>query len=128
MPPASPPSNGRYEDIVALLKRTTPSFSRSVEYSLVSRSDDLPGVILAAYGRFLGRISKEMPQSVEFEQGLAALASAREWPDPRVATSIRDEFIEALDGDEAAIKAMRPHLSDNLAADLDSVLGASTSG
>ena len=73
-----------------------------------------------------GRISKEVPQPTDFEQGLAAVASVREWSDPRIATSIRDELIEALDGDDVAIEAMRPKLSASLSADLESVLGVST--
>ena len=119
----SPPADSRYEDVVPLLKQSTPSFLTSQEYLLVAYCDDLPGVVLAAYGQFLARLLKQAPSSSDLRDGLEVIHALEGWSDSRVTTAIRDEFIESFDGDDEALQAIWPRLSQAMAAEFTGVLG-----
>ena len=121
------PADGGYADVVRLLKQLTPSFTSSPEYALVSGNNDLPGVVLAAYGRFLARLVKLNPRSNDLIQGLIVFHAFHGWSDIMVQTSIRDEFVESFDGDLDALRAIEPMLSSSLRAEFASVLGAQMS-
>jgi hypothetical protein len=110
-----------YHHVVPFLKAALPSFAASPDYRLVVGNDDLPGVILAAYGRFLSRLASA-GAAAELARGVAAIEALYGWDDMMVRTAIRDEFIESLDGDDDAIAVIRPLLSKALAAEFVDVL------
>jgi len=121
MPTHAIPVDSPYQRLVPFLKAALPSFTESPDYRLVAGNDDLPGVILAAYGRFLSRLASA-GAAAELARGVAAIEALYDWDDAVVRTAIRDEFIESLDGEDKAIAIIRPLLSDALAAEFANVL------
>lgn len=107
--------------MVPLLKAMSPSFGVSPEYALVAENDDLPGVVLAAFGRFLIRVSATGPRS-EVEHGAEAINTLYRWDDSQVRESLRDEFIEAFDGYPVAERAISPFLIPALVEEFSRVL------
>ena len=122
MPTPAVPVDSPSGRVVPFLKAGLPSFVASPDYRLVAGNDDLPGVILAAYGRFLARLAKA-GAAADLARGVAAIEALHGWGDEAVRTAIRDEFIESLDGDEDALALIRPLLGSALAAELAEILG-----
>lgn len=116
------PVDSPYRRVVPFLKAALPSFAASPDYRLVAGNDDLPGVILAAYGHFLGRLAKA-GAAAELGKGIGAIEALYDWNDAVVRTAIRDEFIESFDGDDDAIAVVRPLLGRALAAEFVEILG-----
>ena len=106
-----------YQDVVPILKATSPAFASSPEYAPVADNDDLPGVILAAYAQYLIRLCANRARSDEVEKGIAAINALHGVHDYRIRNSIRDEFVEAFDDAPEAIELIRPLLSESLAAE-----------
>ena len=88
-------SEGRYPDVTLWLKKACGAFPDSPEYRLVHDCDDLPGVILAAFARFLGRLRVE-GRTDDAAAGFEIENDKEAWGHRAVSTSIRDEFVEAL--------------------------------
>ena len=111
-----------YDAVVPFLKAAVPSFPASPEYADVAGNDELAGVVLAAFARFLGRLSRTEGHSEEVERGIAAVNALHSWDDGLVRTAIRDEFVESFHGQPDAVKAIRPLLAEPLAGEFARVL------
>ena len=83
-----PPPDSPYYRVVPFLKAALPSFDASPDYRLVAGNDDLPGVILAAYGRLLARLANA-GAAAELARGVAAIEALHGWDDAVVRTAIR---------------------------------------
>jgi hypothetical protein len=93
-----------YEDIPQWLTRSLPEFAASEEYaSLRGIAEDLPGVVLAAFGRFLARAALRSPSDEVLAKGVALTAELWGRNDPQTRISIEDEFFEALDLEPDAV-------------------------
>ena len=103
-----------YLAIVPSLKASFPAFSLSREYAVVDGNDDLPGVILAAFARYLIALSTDGAGSPELSRGIATINSLYRSTDPRVQAAICDEFIEAFDGAASVVMRIRPLFSQQL--------------
>jgi hypothetical protein len=123
MPKLAVPVDNAYDAVVPLLKSSVPDFVHSSEYALVADHDDLPGVILAAFARFLIRISNEAAASQALERGIGTIIDLYGAGGPQVREAIRDEFIEMFDGKPDAVRAVQPLLSQPLADEFAKVLG-----
>ena len=106
-----------YDAVAPFLKSAVPSFVDSPEYAVVSGNEELAGVVLAAFGRFLGRLSRTEGHSDEVERGIAAVNALHSWEDGLVQAAIRDEFVESFHGQPEAVKAIRPLLAEPLAGE-----------
>jgi len=115
------PPEDAYLAIVPLLKGGFPAFALSKEYALVADCDDLPGVILAAYARYLIVLTSEALVP-ELERGIATTNLLYGSDDTRIREAIRDEFIEAFSGARSAVERLRPLLSEPLTQAFESVL------
>ena len=115
MSPLPVPIEDSYLGIALSLKTGFPGFSASREYALIDDCDDLPGVILAAFARYLIACLKEGGVAAELPRGIAAINTLYESQDYRIRASICQEFIEAFDGAPAAVEFALPLLSKPLA-------------
>jgi hypothetical protein len=104
----------RRNQIVPLLRSAAPAFFSSAEYRIVEGNDDLPGVILAAFGGYLRRSTRDAQSIDELNSGAAAINELYGWNDPGVRESIRDEFIESFTDDPEGTKAIEPFLCEGL--------------
>src|SRR5436305_8843371 len=92
------PIEDSYLAVVPALKDGFPGFVASQEYALVDYCDDLPGVILAAFARYLIALAASGTVVPELSRGIAAVEDLYGSKDARIREAIRDEFIEAFDG------------------------------
>jgi len=122
MPSPPVPTEDAYLAIVPVLKDAFPAFTRSSEYRPVDDCDDLPGVILAAFARYLVALSSEASTAPELGRAIASINLLYGSDDPRIREAIRDEFIEAFDGSWGAVEQLRPLLSEPLAEAFERVL------
>jgi hypothetical protein len=91
---------GSYGELVAFLKSRVPDFASSPEYQMhKGEVDDLPGVILASFGTYLGRVTRE---GGDMTTPLNALEAVADWKDDLVQSQLRDELFEAIDNDREA--------------------------
>jgi hypothetical protein len=107
-------ASSRYPDVTPKLRQACGTFFDSPEYRLVQGSDDLPGVVLAAFAGFLSRLLAEN-RVTEAEAGFQSINEMDAWGDCAVSTSIRDEFVEALGNHPAQAEAFTRLLSPQLA-------------
>jgi len=107
--------NLSYEQIPALLPAAVPEFAQSREWRLLDGvADDLPGVVLASFARFLVRLSRETPSSEVINTGLEVAALLWSSNDGLTLVAMRDEFFEALENDPDAVEAMLPRMGQDL--------------
>jgi hypothetical protein len=93
-----------YADIPQTLTSAVPKFARSDEYaSLQGTADDLPGVVLAAFGSFLAHTALRSPSDQVLAKGLALFGDLWRSNDSQTRVSIEDEFFEALDLEPDAV-------------------------
>ncbi len=104
----------RRDQIVPFLRAAAPAFFSSAEYRIIEGTDDLPGVILAAFGGYLGRSARDTQPLKELNSAAAAINELYGWNDSGVRESIRDEFIESFADDPAGTKAIEPFLCAGL--------------
>src|SRR5688500_8177164 len=93
-----------YDAVAPFLKTAVPSFPHSPEYAGVAGSEDLASVVLAAFGRFLGRLSRTEGCSEDLERGIAAVNALHSWDDGLVQAAIRDAFIDSFHGQPDAVE------------------------
>jgi hypothetical protein len=104
-----------YEQIPAFLPAAVPQFAQSREWELLDGvADDLPGVVLASFAKFLARLSRDTPSSEEINLGLEFAALLWSSDDGRILVAMRDEFFEALESDPVAVEAMLPRMDQDL--------------
>ena len=111
-----------YDAIAPFLKSAVPTFADSPEYALVAGKDELAGVVLAAFGRFLGRLSGTLDHSDVVERGIAAINTLHSWDDGLVQAAIRDAFIDSFHAQPEAVEVIRPLLGEPLAGEFAKVL------
>ncbi|ATY30819.1 DUF7674 family protein [Sphingomonas psychrotolerans] len=116
------PIEDSYLAVVPTLKARFPAFALSEEYVLVDDCDDLPGVILAAFARYLATLAAAGTVMPELSRGIAAIEDLYGSNDSRIREAIRDEFIEAFDGSPSAVDLVRPLLGKPLAEDFARIL------
>jgi hypothetical protein len=99
----------RYEAIPTLLLRAGQGFSISPEFRLIARNgEDLPGVVAAAYARYVARMMQESPSSVtRLFEPLNEIAS---WDDYKTNTMLKDEVVEQFQAD-GVLEALTPFFS-----------------
>lgn len=85
----------KYEKVIETLLAASPEFSASQEYKdLIGTGDDLPGVVAAAYARFIKRnFHANENSSKELFEPLNNMA---EWDDGQVNEMLENEVFEEL--------------------------------
>jgi len=111
-----------YEAVVPFLRLAAAPFFSSAEYAIVEGNDELPGIVLAAFGNYLGRLARQSEHLAELQDGVAAVNVLYEWNDAAVREAIRDEFIESFAGNPVAIERIRPFLCTGLAEEFTRTL------
>jgi hypothetical protein len=122
VPPPPVPVDDTYLAVVPFLKESFPAFALSPQYSLVASNDDLPGVVLAAFARYLINVWARRSDPDEVTRGIAAIGTLYGSPDYRIQTAIREEFIEAFDDEPLVQKAVSPLMTEALAAEFARIL------
>jgi hypothetical protein len=90
----------QYEELPALLLAEIPGFEASPEFGLVAYASDLPGIVVAAMGRYLARLEQKGAEESEIDapdaiyQLLERMAASR---DPEVQNAVQVEVFENLD-------------------------------
>src|SRR5262245_38495180 len=103
---------GSYEQLVGFLKSRAPDFANSAEYRLhKNEMDDLPGVILAAFGKYLARTARENGAVTPL---LLILEEIAEWNDASAQESLRDELFEAIETDDRGERILRARMTGRL--------------
>jgi hypothetical protein len=93
-----------YADIPRTLTSALPEFAASYEYALLrGTAEDLPGVVLAAFGSFLAHTALRSPSDEVLAKGVALIGELWCSNDARIRVSIEDEFFEALDLEPDAV-------------------------
>lgn len=105
----------RYGDVVPTLKAAVPAFASSEAYRLYEgQIDDLPGIVLAAFAGFLGRVAEVDPDSPAVADGLAVIAKMLAWKDSETTASIQNGFFDMLtgegSGEDRVLERMPPDL------------------
>jgi hypothetical protein len=104
-----------YSQIVTLLKGAVPEFSEAQEYQLHrGEADDLPGVILCSFARYLARLSRMQPSSGALTRGVEIIGTLWRMPDYRAKETIEDEFFEELADDPSAVSVVVPMMEPGL--------------
>lgn len=116
------PIKDSYLAVVPALKERFPAFVLSPEYASVDYCDDLPGVILAAFARYLIALAAAGTIVPELSRGIAAIEGLYGSNDARIREAVCDEFIEAFGGSPLAVDLVRPLLGKALAADFARIL------
>lgn len=87
-----------YTQIPALLKVRFPAFEISEAYlQHGGLMDDLPGVILASFARYLMELSERLESEDEIRNGFCLIDEMLTWGDGPTETSIRDELFHVLE-------------------------------
>lgn len=90
----------RYEELPGLLLAEIPGFEASPEFALVGHASDLPGIVVAAMGRYLARLEQQGTKESEMDAPdaiydlLERMAASR---DPEVQNVVQVEMFENLD-------------------------------
>lgn len=94
-----------YPDMVAGLLRFDPAFERSAEYSAVvdEGMDDLPGVVLARFGRYLMRLAVGGDE-LACQRAFGALETLLQQGDHRVEEAVTNEVLEVRWEDSARLR------------------------
>jgi len=104
-----------YEQIPGLLKAAVPQFAQSEEYQIhQGKADDLSGVLLASFAKFLARRSREALADEALSRGLEVASDVWRSNDERTLEAMRDEFFEALANYPDAVSAMLPRMEPSL--------------
>jgi hypothetical protein len=92
---------GDYNDLPRLLLADVPGFEQSPEFGLIAEHSDLPGVVVAAVGRYLVRLEQEGRRAAEpsaadaVYQVFERMATSE---DPEIQNALVVEVFENLDG------------------------------
>lgn len=101
-----------YEKLVGFLKTRAPDFVRAPEYQIHrGEVDDLPGVVLASFGKYLARITREHGDTVAL---LLVLDEISAWNDATVQTQIHDELFEAIESEQDVERTLRGQMTGRL--------------
>ena len=105
-------SGSAYDAVIPAILHNVPDFEHSEEFrQLLGTAEDLPGVVAAAYARYMARlIASGLGQLDVLVAPLNLMAS---WEDDRVDTMLRDEAIEQLEAD-GVLDRVEPMFSDKL--------------
>jgi hypothetical protein len=106
-----------YSDIPQRLTSAMPEFAASDEYALLKGiAEDLPGVVLAAFGSFLIRTALRSPSDQVLDRGVAFIGELWRSNDAQTQESIEDEFFEALDLEPEAVPPLVALMTPQLRA------------
>ena len=100
----------RYERLSEIILDSAPNFALSAEYRKVleSGNEDLQGVVLAAFGRYLMRLLTEEPHSVP--GGFQLLEELAESGQSEILDALVNEVFEVRAESDAEITRFRSHL------------------
>jgi hypothetical protein len=106
-----------YEDIPETLKAVVPEFAASDEYRmLLGNAEELPGVVLASFARFLARLARGSPSDPILAKGIAVVTQLWGWNDPQTKDALADEFFQALDSEADTapiiVRLMQPQMRE----------------
>jgi hypothetical protein len=101
-----------YAALVKFLKTRSPDFAQAPEYQLHrGDADDLPGVILAAFGKYVGRTAREGGDTSTL---LTTLEAVADWNDASIQSQLRDELFESIENDPDAERMVRGQMAGHL--------------
>jgi hypothetical protein len=104
-----------YDQVVTTLKNAVPEFTESEEYQLHrGKADDLPGVILCSFARYLARVSRTDASSATLTRGVEVIGTLWQMPDYRIKESVEDEFFDELADDQPAVLVIVPMMEPTL--------------
>jgi hypothetical protein len=104
-----------YGQVVTTLKSAVPEFADAEEYQLHrGEADDLPGVILCSFARYLARLARTQPSSGALTRGVEVIGTLWKMPDYRTKESVEDEFFEQLADDLPAVSVIVPMMMPSL--------------
>ena len=96
-----------YEQIPETLKAAVPEFAQSEDYRLGGKMEDLPGVVLASFARFLATIVNNKVTG-PLEAGVDVIDRLCASDDHRIDAAMEEEFFATLSEYPDAIAAIVP--------------------
>jgi hypothetical protein len=107
-----------YERIPGLLRESVRGFKDSPEYELLAGSErEVPGLVCAAFTRFLTRFQEEelrtslsSADARTLDDCYEAIGMLTALPGSRVRTLVEDEIFENVGGDDELWRSIRAHL------------------
>jgi hypothetical protein len=105
-------SGGAYDAVIPTILGSVPDFAHSDEFKLlIGTAEDLPGVVAAAYARYIARLIRS--RRVAVDDLVAPLNLMASWDDDRVDTMLHDEAIEQFEAD-GILDQVEPMFSQKL--------------
>jgi hypothetical protein len=108
---------GDYEALPEYLVREVPGFAESPELELVAANRDLPGVVTAAFGRYLERlqaaaIRREADASDEaaLDRAYGVVEEMAASPDAEVRNALQVEIFEHMHGNDVVVAVVETRL------------------
>jgi hypothetical protein len=109
----------RYDDLPRLFLAEIPGFEASPEFALVARDSDLPGVVVAAVGRYLVRLEQSGAEGSEADAPSAIydiIERMANSDDPDVQNALQVELFWNLDPTRSITRRIVGKLGPNSSA------------
>jgi hypothetical protein len=108
---------GEYEALPEYLLREVPGFAGSPEFELIAANRDLPGVVTAAFGRYLERLQAaairreaDRGQEAALDRAYAVLEEMAASPDAHVQNALQVEIFGHMHGNDVVVAVVETRL------------------
>ncbi|HEY7561567.1 MAG TPA: hypothetical protein VH650_05275 [Gaiellaceae bacterium] len=111
------PAPGAYDALPEYLLREVPGFAESPEFELVAANRDLPGVVTAAFGRYLERLQAmairrqaDAAEEAALDRAYAVVEEMAASPDADVQNALQVEIFEHMHVNDVVVAVVETRL------------------